>query len=210
MPSTLYSENRDSFVKRTPLQSAKPHRMWAFTHSNRLRRWTAVRSRPRWNDEHAEEIPWDGFWQFVQKFFGYANRLLQQLSGWLVSDNLGSEDAGCGGPRLLWLHEVCSYDGLCIMLDIMPNSLKRLWRRLMLEKLTFNSWATALVGIPAVSMPITHSLKICDICGIVLCDKNLRVAFYCGQPKAHLCNNHAVYSASWYAPPVKWMDYLSK
>ncbi len=27
--------------------------------------------------EHAEELPWDGFWQFVQKFFGYANELLQ-------------------------------------------------------------------------------------------------------------------------------------
>ncbi len=34
----------------------------------------------------------------------------------------------------------------------------------------------------------------CDICDIVLCDKtaHFRVAFYCGQPKAHLCNNHAV------------------
>ncbi len=52
-------------------------------------------------DEHANELPWDGFWQFVQKFFGYANRLLQQLSGWLVSDNLGGEDAGCGGPGLV-------------------------------------------------------------------------------------------------------------
>ncbi|PIO23550.1 hypothetical protein AB205_0120310, partial [Aquarana catesbeiana] len=32
------------------------------------------------------------------------------------------------------------------------------------------------------------------LCGIVLCDKtaHFRVAFYCGQPKAHLCNNHAV------------------
>ncbi len=31
-------------------------------------------------------------------------------------------------------------------------------------------------------------------CGIVLCDKtaHFRVSFYCGQPKAHLCNNHAV------------------
>ncbi len=31
------------------------------------------------------------------------------------------------------------------------------------------------------------------ICGIVLFDKtaHFRVAFYCGQPKAHLCNNHA-------------------
>ncbi len=42
----------------------------------------------------------------MQKFFGYANRLLQQLSGWLVSDDLGGEDAGCGGPGLVWLHVV--------------------------------------------------------------------------------------------------------
>ncbi len=34
----------------------------------------------------------------------------------------------------------------------------------------------------------------CHICDIVLSDKTVhfRVAFYCGQPKAHLCNNHAV------------------
>ncbi len=38
---------------------------------------------PDEDDEHADELPWDGFWQFVQKFFGYAKRLLQQLSGWL-------------------------------------------------------------------------------------------------------------------------------
>ncbi len=52
--------------------------------------------------------------------------------------------------------------------------------------------ATALVDIPAVSMPIERSLKTCDICGIVLCDKtaHFRVVFYCDQPKAHLCNNH--------------------
>ncbi len=65
---------------------------------------------------------------------------------------------------------------------------------LMVEKLTFNSRATALVDIPAVSMPIACSLKTCNICGIVLCDRtaHFRVAFYCGQPKAHLCNNHVV------------------
>ncbi len=49
---------------------------------------------PDEDDEHADELPWDGFWQFVQKFFGYANRLLQQLSGWLVSDDLEVKDAG--------------------------------------------------------------------------------------------------------------------
>ncbi len=39
-----------------------------------------------------------------------------------------------------------------------------------------------------------NCMLICSICGIVLCDKtaHFRVAFYCGQPKAHLCNNHAV------------------
>ncbi len=65
---------------------------------------------------------------------------------------------------------------------------------LMIEKLLLNSRATALVDIPAVSMPIARSLKTCNICGIVLCDKtaHFRVAFYCGQPKAQLCNNHAV------------------
>jgi hypothetical protein len=36
----------------------------------------------------------------------------------------------------------------------------------MVEKLTVNSMATALVDIPAVSMPIAHSLKT-----VVLCDK---------------------------------------
>ncbi len=79
-------------------------------------------------------------------------------------------------------------------LNVLPNSLKCFWRRLMVEKWTFNSRATALVDIPVVIMTIAHSLKIYDICGIVLCDKtaHFRVASYCGQPKPHLCNNHAV------------------
>ncbi len=65
-------------------------------------------------------------------------------------------------------------------LDVLPNSLKRLWRWLMIEKCTFNSQATALVNIPAVSMPIARSLKTCDICDIVLCDKtaHFRGTFY--------------------------------
>ncbi len=43
LPSALYSENRDSSVKRTPLQSARCHRMWAFAHSSRLR-WRSMRT----------------------------------------------------------------------------------------------------------------------------------------------------------------------
>ncbi len=56
-------------------------------------------------------------------------------------------------------------------LNILPRSLERLWRRLMVEKLTLNSLATALVDIPGASMPIARSLTTGDICGIVLCDK---------------------------------------
>ncbi len=53
-----------------------------------------------------------------------------------------------------------------------------LLERDMVEKWTFNSRATALVDIPAVSMPIARSLKTCNICGIVLCDKTA----HCGTP----------------------------
>ncbi len=67
-------------------QSARHHRMWAFAHSIRLRRWTAVRSRPWWGRRACR---WASLRRFVQKFFGYANRLLQQLYGWLVSHDLG-------------------------------------------------------------------------------------------------------------------------
>ncbi len=116
----LYSENRDSSIKRTPLQSVRHHRMWAFANSSRLWRQTVVRSRPRWGRRACRWA--DGFWQFVQKFFAYANRLLQQLSGWLVSDNLGGEDAGCGGPGLVWLHVVCSCEAGWMYCQILWNA----------------------------------------------------------------------------------------
>ena len=54
----------------------------------------------------------------------------------------------------------------------------------------------SLVEIPVVSMPIAHSFKTGDICGIVLCDKtaHFRVAFLLSpaQGALHLCNDHAV------------------
>ncbi len=46
----------------------------------------------------------------MHKLFGYANQLLQQLSGWLASNYLGGEDAGCGGPGLVWLQLAWSAD----------------------------------------------------------------------------------------------------
>ncbi len=67
----------------------------------------------------------------------------------------------------------CGYTVVCDLwgwLDVLPNSLKLLWRWCMVEKWTLNSLATAQVDILTVSMPIARSLKTCDICGIVLCD----------------------------------------
>ncbi len=135
------------------------------------------------------QIFWDGFGQFVQKWFGYANRLLQQLA---VACLRRSWRWWCWMWRS-WAGVVTRGLRLWGRLNVEPNSLKHLWRWLMVEKWTFNSRATALVDIPAVSMPIACSLKIYDICGIVLCDKtaHFRVVFYCGKPKAHLCNNQS-------------------
>ena len=48
-----------------------------------------------------------------------------------------------------------------------PNSLKWHWRPIMVGKWTINFLATALVDIPAVSMPIARCLKTWDICDIV-------------------------------------------
>ncbi len=52
----------------------------------------------------------------------YANRILQQLSGRLVSDDLGGEDAGCGGPGLMWLHVVCGYEAGWMYCQILWNA----------------------------------------------------------------------------------------
>ena len=104
---------------------------------------------------------------------------------WLVSDDPAGEEARCRGPGLPWLHVVCGCD-----------SLKRRWRRLMVEKLTYNYLPTALVDIPAACQLHAPS----KICGIVLCDRNahFRVAFCCAPHKVHLCNDHADSSDSYY------------
>ncbi len=120
----------------------------------------------------------------MQKFFGYANRLLQQLSGWLVSDYLGGEDAGCGGPELVWLHVVCGCEPVGCTAKFSKTPLERAYGREINIHFTGNS----LVDIPAVSMPIARSLKTCDICGIVLCDKtaHFRVPFFVASLR-HTC-----------------------
>ncbi len=67
----------------------------------------------------------------------------------------------------------CGYTWSAVF-DVLPNYSEIP----LVEKLTFNSRAIALVGILVVSMPTLCSLKTCNICGIVLCDKtaHFRVA----------------------------------
>ncbi len=163
--------------------------MWAFAHSSRLRRRTAVRSRPRWGRRACR-------WASLRHFLTVCTEII-----WLCKPIVAAA-VRVAGLRRSWRWRCWmwrSWTGVVTRglrlrgrLDVLPNSLKRLWRRLVVEKWTFNSRATALVDIPAVSMTIARSLKTYDVCGIVLCDKTAQVAFYCVQPKTHLCNNHAV------------------
>ncbi len=47
---------------------------------------------------------------------------LQQLSRWLISEDLGGEDAGCGGPGLVWLHVVCGCEAGWMYCQILWNA----------------------------------------------------------------------------------------
>lgn len=91
--STLYNENCNLSVKRTSLQSGRHHMQ-----SGQGREW---------EHKHADKLLWYFLWQFVQNLFSYANQLWQQLSRWLVSDNLGYEGAECWGHGLVYLHVAC-------------------------------------------------------------------------------------------------------
>ncbi len=182
LQSALYSENRDSSVKRTPLQSARCNRMWAFATQVGYDDELQSGRDPRWGRRACR-------WASLRWFLTVCAEIL-----WLCKPIVAAAGLRRSWRWRCWMWR--SWAGVVTRglrlwgrLDVLPNSLKRLWRRLMVEKWTFNSQATALVDIPAVSMPIARSLKTCDICGIVLCDKtaHFRVAFYCD-----LCNNHAV------------------
>ncbi len=131
----MYSENRDSSVKRTPLQRAGCHRMWTFAHSSRLRRWTAVRLRPRWGRRACR-------WASLRRFVTICAEIL-----WLCKPIVAAA-VRVAGLRQSWRWRCWMWRswvgvvtrGLRLWgrLDVQSNSLKRL----MVEKLTFNSRAT--------------------------------------------------------------------
>ncbi len=79
------------------------------------------------NDEHADELTWDGFWQFMQKSLviqtNCCNSCLGGMSQTILEVKMLDVEVLAGvvthGLRL-WCR-----------LDVLPNSLKHLWRRLM-------------------------------------------------------------------------------
>ncbi len=122
LPSALYSENRDSSVKRTPLQSARRHRMWAFAHSSRLQRRTAVRSRPR---QRRRAYRWASLRRFLTvcaEIIWLCKPIVAAAVRWLFSDDLGGEDAGGGGPGLVKLHVVCGCEAGWMYCQILWNA----------------------------------------------------------------------------------------
>ncbi len=169
LPSALYSENRDSSVKRTPLQSARRHRMWAFAHSSRLRRQTAVRSRPRWGRRACR-------WASLRRFLTVCAEIL-----WLCKP-IAAAAVRVAGLRRSWRWRCWmwrSWAGVVTRglrlwgrLDVLPNSLKRLWRRLMVEKWTFNSrqqlWWTFLQSACQLHAPSKLATSVALCCVIKL------------------------------------------
>ncbi len=160
-PGFIHEEN-------TSPKCQTPSNVSICTLSRWLRQWTAVRLRPRWGRRACR-------WASLRRFLTVCTEIL-----WLFKPTVAAavQVAGLRGSWRWrcwmwrsWAGVVTHGLQLWGRLDVLPNSLKCLWRWLMVEKLTFNSQATALVEIPAVSIPIACSLKTCDISGIVLCVK---------------------------------------
>ena len=129
----------------------------SIAHSSRLRWRTAIRSRPRWGWQACR-------WASLRWFLTVCAEIL-----WLCKPIV--EVLGWYGYT--W-SVVVRLVGFTAKLSETP--LEMAYSRQLNTQFT----GTALVDIPAVSMPIAHS---CDICGIVPCDKteHFIVAFYCGQ-----------------------------
>ncbi len=186
LPSALYSENRYSSEKRTPLQSARRHRMWALAHSSRLRRQTAVRWRPRWGRRTyrwaslrrfltvCAEILW--LWKLI---VAAAVQVASLRRSWRWRYWMWRSWAGVvtRGLRLWGRLDVLD------VLDVLWNACGDcLWLRN--EHTIYGNSSSGHSCSPS---KLATSVALCCVI-----KPHIRVAFYCGQPKAHLCNNHAV------------------
>lgn len=91
-PSALLVDNQDSSMRRPPLQNETHHRMWAFAQVGYDERRIAVRSRPEEDDKHADKLPGDPFWQFVQTHFFSScpwSMVWRLEAGWMYCQTVG-------------------------------------------------------------------------------------------------------------------------
>lgn len=124
-------------------------------------------------DRSRRACKWASLWWFMQKFLGYAKGLLQ---GW----------CGYTWSTVVRPHECTA-----------KFSEKPLETAYMEEKRA-NLFMSKSSGRHSCSMPTALSFITRSVA--VLCDKAalFRVAGYCWQPEAYLCNNHAAWAASWW------------
>ena len=134
-----------------------------------LRHQTAVRLRPWWGRRACR-------WASMKQFLTVFAEILRLCKPTVSSAVRVAGLRQCRRRRSCmwrsWTDVVTRGLRLWGLLDVLPNSIKPRWRWLFVEKLTFNSLATALVDIPAVSMPIACSL-------------NLRHLWHCVVTTAH-------------------------
>ncbi len=122
LPSALYSENRDSSVKRWTSPKCQTPSNVSLCPLKSVTTMNCSQVKTRWGRQACRWASLRHFLTVCAEIFGYVNRLLQQLSGWLVSDDLGGEDAGCGGPGLVWLHVVCGCEAGWMYCQILWNA----------------------------------------------------------------------------------------
>lgn len=164
---------RDSPMRRTPLET-EPNIIQCDHLPSQISYDSELDSGQDLNedDEHADEL----------------HPLFKHLYGWLVSDDLGRDHAGCGGPWLVWIDMVCGCEAVWTCCQILSFGDSLWWSN---EHSAHKQQLWWKFLLPASQL---HTPKTYNILGIVLRNttEHFREAFTCGKSEAHLCNNHTV------------------